>query len=537
MRANATLILRRFAHSIGATPCSSARAREGAACEPPAASAVALASNAARAVPAPAGSVRARKTASANAEDGARALFAASASGVGACPLRALLVAFVLTSKARKGSSILRGYRLGRTLAEQLAPRCGWEVDCVRASVLPGAALTLDACVLTKYANADAIALCRRLGACVVALDVIDNMALVDHTLRAAAAEAAGGDTAAVARAEYEAAGGGFGDLSSARGVDLLLTQTRSFARAVDSLGGALSHVRGRTLYHQLTNPEEARAFRSARDPSARVRVVGLLAGDRANTPSKVQLMRLARAACSAGESVRLFAVVVQGTTDVSQRNGTFVSRRREWTCVRETDGRVRALAPPAEPRVFAAASRLDQRNFYADPALDDVDVAVLWPREQGKASVREWPPTRLLFWMSRGTPAVFWHYRSCIELADDYGYAMPAPAARASGEPVRTLAAGSVEELQRALAPLVGGGADAAAARAHLRRQGLRIAAEFTESAVARRLAAILSAEHARKRCKLGPRRPPRVAGRDGVLGFDAHLPWQLAGLARRAD
>ena len=130
------------------------------------------------------------------------------------------------------------------------------------------------------------------------------------------------------------------------------------------------------------------------------------------------------------------------------------------------------------------------------------VDIALLWPPDS-TAETLERPPTRLLYWLSHGVPAVvFGGYQSYAEIATAHNYSYLDPATGKARLPLVQ----SAEGVEQVVSDLL----QSATARLQLRKVGLEIAAQYSTVEVARRLIAILdqyysAKEKAARRTKYG--------------------------------
>ena len=327
----------------------------------------------------------------------------------------------------------------------------------------------VHACLLVKQINNRAVAWCKDRGATVF-YDVLDNLESL-HQLRTLSPDH---------------------HMPERFDVDVVLTQTQKLANH-------LGAHRAATLYHHQTNPGVVVPLERTK---AKACLVGFLAGNYHNMPNEKTFKTLKHAMWAAAARRRqpiVFRVVNQG---INVHDSTHLSYSDS---IPPQSGRGRkkgALCTGAPPQRKGSYEATPQAIFHNDRAITAVDIALLWPPDS-TAETLERPPTRLLYWLSHGVPAVvFGGYQSYAEIATAHNYSYLDPATGKARLPLVQ----SAEGVEQVVSDLL----QSATARLQLRKVGLEIAAQYSTVEVARRLIAILdqyysAKEKAARRTKYG--------------------------------
>ena len=310
----------------------------------------------------------------------------------------------------------------------------------------------VHACLLVKNIDNSTVAWCKDRGATVF-YDVLDNLEAL-HQLRTLSPDH---------------------HMPERFDVDVVLTQTQKLA---NNLG---AH-RAATLYHHQTNPGVVVPLERTK---AKACLVGFLAGNYHNMPNEKTFKTLKHAMWAAAARRRqpiVFRVVNQG---INVHDSTHLSYSDS---IPPQSGRGRkkgALCTGAPPQRKGSYEATPQAIFHNDRAITAVDIALLWPPDS-TAETLERPPTRLLYWLSHGVPAVvFGGYQSYAEIATAHNYSYLDPATGKARLPLVQ----SAEGVEQVVSDLL----QSATARLQLRKVGLEIAAQYSTVEVARRLIAIL--------------------------------------------
>ena len=317
----------------------------------------------------------------------------------------------------------------------------------------------VHACLLVKIVDDSAVAWCRKRGATVF-YDVLDNLGALHQLITLPPDQ----------------------HLAVRFDVDVVLTQTQKLANH-------LGAHRAATLYHHQTNPGVVVPLERTR---AEACLVGFMAGNKHNLLKKKTLEKLRRAMWTAaagppGHAARriVFRVVEQG---LDRDNSAAHLQRKDFKLPPSGSrsywgGAAKCTGAPLPSEGSYEAT--PQAIFHNASAITAVDIALLWPPDS-KGETMERPPTRLLYWLSHGVPAVvFGGYRSYAEIATAHNYGYLDPVTGKARLPLVRRA----EEVTQVVRDLL----QSATARLRLRKVGLEIAARYTALEVARRLTAIL--------------------------------------------
>ena len=291
-------------------------------------------------------------------------------------------------------------------------------------------------------------------------VDVVDNLQLIEQ-LANSAQQRPGGCSFHLALIQTDATR------------KLLLEATNGSAAMLPQLA---------IVPHQHTN---LGGWRTAAGQSARrPRHVGLLVGSNHQRPRRTVLDHLAEACCSLHLTLLVFfeqqekasrAGVYGPLTDVTRYQCSSGHYRGDATTSRavQTPGRLAHVASSHSQFRDSRIFNFSEQSLYNDVGwLQEVDLALLWPGSTDKLVMHR-PPTRLLFWMSHGVPALFYPLNSYLEAAASVNYRLPDRSLPSVTSPAH---------FHTQTAKLL----DRPDVRAHMVTEGLRAASEYTPEAVA---------------------------------------------------
>jgi len=281
----------------------------------------------------------------------------------------------------------------------------------------------LHACIVVKFPH-PLPSVCRKIGAAVL-YDSVDH----DYILRrfekilASPAEKKGFSM----KMEYN-----IEDLDKA----IWLVQSERLANELVSRG-----IKSYNLPHQHTNIGNWGQYpsRPLSSPSDTL-VVGFLVGNMGNAPNVGEY--LMPAICAAGAELWL---ITQNQETTGRSKGTYCvvkSTRTRFICNPAPNNVSSSSSPSSSSGLYhteiknfitetnEVGDEFGQAAYYLDKALYGVDIGLITPHTYGKQNITKLftypnmrPPTRLLHWLSRGVPTLYYPTLAYEEVATKAGY------------------------------------------------------------------------------------------------------------------
>eukprot|EP00981_Chlorochromonas_danica_P002405 scaffold461_cov157-Ochromonas_danica.AAC.5 len=122
-----------------------------------------------------------------------------------------------------------------------------------------------------------------------------------------------------------------------------------------------------------------------------------------------------------------IFVLINQGIGETDSLN-TVNSIARHYNCSKLPNGDYIYIEKKYSTKVIQSADKFNQAVFYLDEAFNDIHIAVAWPSKSmdlnDPSSHKDLyrPSTRLLHWMSRGVPTLYFPTYSALEVIQSSG-------------------------------------------------------------------------------------------------------------------
>ncbi len=316
-----------------------------------------------------------------------------------------LNIAFVIRHVAR-GADLMRGWMVTDAINRQNR--------CVQARVLTNkeahiaskffsnSPASLCACVFVKDYSAQSLVskYCKKTGAAIF-IDVIDNHYLLDFL---------GSNYGGAANHTPHTLHGMFNHS--------FLVQSLLFAEKLRTIG---VHAYNYPHHHSNLQNWGLSTVTASRDI-----VIGYLAGNFMHLFdfAKVILPGI----CGAGAKFAVINQNIDKFAEVKATTSSVNSTKWFYNCSKDREGNYLSTMSIHTTEVFVPGDKFQQAAFYLDTALQGIDVGLAWINSNHRTldefdpeMVR--PPTRLLHWLSRGVPTIYYPTHSYVEVTKAGSY------------------------------------------------------------------------------------------------------------------
>jgi len=473
-------------------------------------------------------------------------------------PLQQLNIGYLLQSnkKLKYGSQFLRGLMISDYV--QAHPQCNTS-RIFTHSVALSPRKQLHACVIVKFpaSKAHLVPACRQRGA-VIVHDIVDSEPILNTLSRylhqpkfKAVASAASGafveqTSALVNNAATPPVDGSTDEnhniiiseetvklplihASMGKGLERIesavwLVQSQQLTTALNGIG-----IRAYYLPHHHTNLGGWGRVPAREIPEGDRLVVAFLAGNVYNTPRREFEQMLAGQLCAV--QAELWMIVQNTPAPPSEghtktTHGAVKSIRKQFKCSTDTPQTVKEVVREEIITTTDIAEDLyGQAAYHLDEALIGVDVGLIVPHTYGGRDLTPSdpftypmmrPPTRLLHWMSRGVPVMYYPTLAYSEITTlgGYGKFIPFNNTQQQKESNFNMAITditSIQNLVQRLRPV--------AIRRHLSQQGIQISGKFGIEESAARFVDIV--QHAYNSTRTRPTRKKSTYGGLGLIDW----------------
>ena len=359
------------------------------------------------------------------------------------------LVIFIFIHKRMFGSDIMRGLMMADALQKHE------KVKLCKATNIAADIKSLqkiDACIFLKFliGQKEVIAACKARGATVF-MDVIDHAPLLAHLA-----------------SFVEHKGQPERDWKSM----VWLVQSQYFAKKLNEIGlTSYTYPHHHSNFYNWSVAETEPRELAPNEPLD----VRFLAGNAHNNPDFDQV--LIPAVCAGGG---VFSAIDQRLGGVKFRTKSSVySKRTIFSCPSNASHQPELTH---KTETDFADDHFGQAAFYLDANLVGTDVAIVWPSRSFNSSAyskdslnRQMlrPPTRMIHWMSRGVPVVYFPTHAYQDVAASGSYNIPGSAS--------SLCVQNASAITRVLKEL-----RSREVRRSLREQGLAIAKKYSLESIA---------------------------------------------------